>query len=94
MGTVYRIRLGNAVREFTINCLSDNKDNQRKFWQELKKVLPSKNKVIIDSIIGSDGEMLYDKNALDYVNNFFSTVGDRIETKIRAQPTPYPPPVV
>ena len=82
--------MNNAKRDFTIEQLYQCNGDQRKFWQILKKLLPGKNLSEFNCVYNSAGDLLYEKDALDYINDFFADMGKNIEARLESLPIPQP----
>ena len=80
--------LTNAKRDFTIDQLYECGGDQQKFWQALKKLLPGKLFSEFNSVYNDKGELLYEADALNYINNFFANMGSKIENKLSDLPQP------
>ena len=88
---LFKKSLNNAKRDFTIDQLYECGGDQRKFWNELKKLLPGKLFSEFNSVYNENGDLLYENDALNYINKFFADMGKKIENKLSVlnQPTPF-----
>ena len=91
---IFKNKLLSAKKDYSLDQLNKHKNDSKKFWKQLYNLLPCKDKPKFNSIYNNNGELLHEEAALDFVNQFFSSIGDRIEGAIDDLPTPTTPPLV
>ena len=65
-----------SKREFVLNELNENKNDAKKFWKVIKKVIPTKQSSSQDILLkGEDGQKIDKQLVADYINEFFINVG-------------------
>ena len=82
----FKRKLFHAKQDYTMEKLEENLTDQKKFWNELQKILPSKIKNSFNSIYNESNVLLNGKEALNYINRYFSSVGDRIDDQLKNYP--------
>ena len=66
-------------REFVVRILEENKGDPKKFWYELKKVMPGKtSKDIINLISQETGQLLEDNEVSGMINQYFTGIGAKL----------------
>ena len=67
-----------AKEDYIKSRLEEHKDNPKKFWQEMANVIPSAQGVSNNIILyNTDGSVLSKDNTPNYVNDYFSTIGQK-----------------
>ena len=62
--------------------LEEFKDNPKKFWQEMANVIPSSHQVSNIILYEEDGTVLSKDNTPNFVNDYFSTIGQKLADDI------------
>ena len=88
----FKKRLFVAKRDYTIDQLYECEGDQRRFWQELKKLLPLKVSSEFGCIYDDNDNLLHGVDALNYVNQYFSRINEQIDEKLKKIPMPEEPP--
>lgn len=77
-----------AKREFIMRKINTNRNCPRKYWKELKEVFDPKQTGTPELFLISENGMEIGKEATaDYMNDYFSTVGHNLASKIRTDNT-------
>ena len=72
-----------AKEEFVKSGLEEHQDNPKKFWQELACVIPTGHQLNSNIILNDEnGEVLSKDNTPNYVNDYFSTIGQKLSEDI------------
>lgn len=74
-----------AKKEFIKNKIDKNTSNPSKFWKEINKLWGSKKTSNDNTIILKDentNKLIDENNTADYLNKYFSMVGDRLQQQI------------
>lgn len=72
-----------AKEDFYHNLLDTNKDNSQKFWKTMKDILEQDVNIKITQVYHYGTNHLCDESSTaDIINNFFSSVGERIAGKL------------
>lgn len=76
-----------AKKDYIQQRINDAKNDSKRYWAELGKILPSKknvNKSItqIVELIDNTGNIIPDTETADYINDYFVTIGPNLATKI------------
>ena len=72
-----------AKEDYIKSRLEEHKDNPKKFWQEMANVIPSAQGVSNNIILyNTDGSVLSKDNTPNYVNDYFSSIGQKLADEI------------
>ena len=72
-----------AKEDYIKSRLEEHKDNHKKYWQEMANVIPSAHGVSNNIILyNTDGSVLSKVNTPNYVNDYFSTIGQKLADEI------------
>ena len=73
-----------AKEEFVKSRLEEHQDNPKEFWQELANVIPTGHQLNSNIILNDENwEVLSKDNTPNYVNDYFSTIGQKLLEDIR-----------
>ena len=74
-----RTLLLNTKEEFLKNQIAENRNNPRAFWWNLNNILGNtKNRQCFNSVIDDSGKKLERKDAAEFMNKYFTTIGETL----------------
>lgn len=75
--------VGNSRENYVSEKLTTYKGDSRNFWKSMELILPNKKTTTIQVVHDPDkDEMVGGKEAATLINNYFSTVGERLGSTI------------
>ena len=73
----------NHKRDKIRNELEQNKNNPKKFWQNINSLLGKQNNVLIQRLNSENGDTIYEgKDLAEHINNFFAEIGPKLADDI------------
>ena len=73
-----------ARQSYIMDLIEENKNDQKKFWNEINKILPGKNKTKADiTLIDQDSHIQIEHTLVSsYINNYFAGIGAKLVKKL------------
>ena len=88
VNTLIRVAKNNFIK----GKLENFRDNPKKFWEQIKSVMPTSNFSNAIFLENNLGQKLNNKEAADKVNKYFTNIGSELALKIQQNNINIPPP--
>ena len=85
------ILIRNAKNNFVKKKLNNYSDNPKKFWEQIKSVMPTTGLNSPTILLDDQGSKLNNLDAANLINDYFTNIGSVLANKIRANLPKLPP---